>query len=214
MKYSELLNILAAVIVLALVASFSALLKSDFTSLAKYFLFSLIIIAVAVFSKKLMANYFDADVEHKIWGTRRYWFRPHDYIEKEIPLGILLPLFFSIFTLGALKLTTLLTYETSALKRRAAKRHGYYSYVEMTDWHNGAIGAAGIFGILVLSAVAYLLPIPGLESLAKLAAFYAFFNMLPLVRLDGSQIFIGSRVLYTILAVITLIFMAYALFLF
>ena len=106
---------------------------------------------------------------------------------------------------------TILTYNTTALKRRAAKRFGYYSFAEMTDWHNALIGAAGIIVMLLLSFVSYW--IPTLEPLARLAAFYAFFNMIPFSKLDGSQIYFGSRILWYALAIITLIFASYALLL-
>ena len=213
MKLPKFYHIIAAIIVLFVITSFQPLISSDYSSLVLLLIFSAAIILVAVFSKKIMADFLDASVEHKIWGTRRYWFRPHDYLNIEIPLGIILPIFFSFFSIGYLKVMTLLTFETQALKRRVAKRHGFFSFTEMTDWHDGLIGAAGIFSILLLALIAYLLPIPALETLSKLAAYYAFFNMLPIGALDGYKILNGSRVLYTTLAIVTLIFTAYALLL-
>jgi len=213
MKLPEFYHILAAIIVLFVITSFQPLISSDYSSLVLLLAFSAAIILVAVFSKKIMADFLDASVEHKIWSTGRYWFRPHDRLNIEVPIGIIFPIFFSFFSIGYLKVMTLLTYETQALKRRVAKRHGFFSFTEMTGWHDALIGAAGIFSILLLAFIAYLLPIPALETLSKLAAYYAFFNMLPIGALDGYKILNGSRVLYTTLAIITLIFTAYALLL-
>jgi hypothetical protein len=78
----------------------------------------------------------------------------------------------------------------------------------MTDWHNALIGAAGIVAVLILSIISYL--IPWSDSLWRLSAYYAFWNMIPLSNLDGTQIFFGSRVLWSTLAIVVAIFTVYA----
>lgn len=207
-KLIEFKHILAAIVTLTIVISFSFALQGHWNLVAQSLLFAVIIIVVHVFSKKFVASLLDADVTHEIWSFSRYWFRPQDYFKKKIPSGIILPLFFTIFTLGKLKVMTFLTYETRALKVRAAKRFGFYSYTEMTDWHNGLIGIFGIISILTLSFLSYLL---GYEYLFKIAVYYAFFNILPIGKLDGSQIFFGSKILWATLATIILILTGYAL---
>lgn len=204
----EFKNVLAAIITLTIVISFAFALEGAWSQVIYSLLFATIIIVVHVFSKKIAAHFLDADVTHEIWSFSRYGFKEHQRFKKKLPMGIIISLFFTIFTLGKLKVMTFLTYETRALKIRAAKRHGFYSYAEMTDWHHGLIGAAGIVSLLMLSFICYL---PGLEYLSRMAAFYAFFNILPVGKLDGSQIFFGSKILWTTLAAITLIFAAYAL---
>ncbi|MDP1696096.1 MAG: hypothetical protein Q8L29_04235 [archaeon] len=208
--YKEFKHVLAVILVLTIVISFSSILDNNWEFLAPALLFSAIIIVVHVFSKKIGAHLLDADVEHEIWSFSEYGLMPHQHFKKSLPYGLIIPLFFAIFTLGKIKVMTFLTYETRALKVRAAKRFGYYSYAEMTDWHNGLIGTAGIISILLLSAISYF---SGFEFLARMSAFYAFFNMIPLGKIDGSQIFFGSKILWTTLAAVTLIFAAYALLL-
>ena len=97
----------------------------------------------------------DSSVEHRVWHVFRYGFKAHNHFKSEMPFGVIVPLFFSLFTLGMIKVMTFLTYETHALKHRAAKRFGFYSYTEMTDWHNGLIGAAGIIATLIVSLIGY-----------------------------------------------------------
>lgn len=210
MENSEIANILAAILLLFVVVSVSVILQGKITLLPMLFLFSIIIIFVHVFSKKLVAYSLDASVSHKIWHFQRFGLKPGHKFNKPIPFGLIVPLFFSVFSIGFFKLMTFLTYETSALKHRAAKRFGFYSYTEMTDFHNSLIGGAGIVALLLLSLIAYL---PGWETLSKLAAYYAFWNMIPFSDLDGTQIFFGNRILWAVLAVITLIFTLYGLFL-
>jgi hypothetical protein len=214
MSLKEYANIIAAVVVLTVVGGFAFAIGGEWPKVAQMFLFAVIIIFVSIFAKKTMAYLLDADIEHSIIKFSQYGFRPGCRLKKEIPAGIIFPLIISLFSLGFFKLPALLSYETQALKRRAAKRFGFYSFTEMTEWHNALIGAAGIVAVLIIAVVTYFLP-ANFEYLAKIAIYYAFANMLPAVFIntDGTQIFFGSKVLYTALAVITLIFFAYAVIL-
>ena len=209
MKASELTSILAAIIILTAVFGFSYVVHGQIGMLSVVLLFSAIIILVSVFSKKLVAYMLDSNVEHELWKVYRYGYKPGWHFEKPISAGIIFPLFLTIFSWGILKFSAILTYETRALKARASKRFGFYSFSEMTDWHNGIIGASGIVATLLVAIIAYF---ANAELLAKMVTFYTFWNLVPVSNLDGTQIFFGSRILYTILAVITLIFTCYALF--
>tara|TARA_Y100000034_G_scaffold135972_1_gene210059 strand:+ start:3720 stop:4259 length:540 start_codon:yes stop_codon:yes gene_type:complete len=174
-------------------------------------LFSIIILAVYIFSKKIMAHLLDSTVEHEIWFWQRFGFKKQHKLKTPVPAGIILPLFITVFSLGFAKFLTLMTFETRALKHRAARRFGFYSFAQMTDWHQALIGAAGILSLLILGAIAYFLPFSNLEFLAKISIYYAFWNLLPISKLDGTQIFFGSRILYAALAIITLIATAFAI---
>lgn len=210
MNLSEFLNILAAVIIFAVIGSLSFLINSEWSMLPIVFFFATLIIFTSIFAKKLMAYLLDTNVEHEFWKFSRYGVQPHWKFNKELPAGIIFPLIFSLFTLGLVKFSAFLTYEARALKKRAAKRFGFYSFTELTEWHNGLIGAAGIVAVFLIAIIAYFLPY-NLEYLSKLAVYYAISNLIPISKLDGTQIFFGSRVLWTTLAVIALILGAYAL---
>lgn len=209
MKLQEFFHILAAIIVFTIIGSLSFLLNSQWEMLPKVFFFAAILIFTSIFAKKFMASLLDTDVEHEIWKVSRYGLKPHARLKKEIQGGIIFPLVASVFTLGLIKFSAFLTYEARALKRRAAKRFGFYSFTELTEWHNGLIGAAGIISVFLVAIIAYFLPFD-LEYLSKLAAYYALSNLIPISKLDGTQIFFASRVLWTTLAVISIIFAAYA----
>lgn len=211
MEISELNKIIAAVLILAVVWSIIPLILGNPISILQIVVFSIFIIFVSVFSKKFMAHLLDADVEHDIWKFQRYWFFPGSKLSKPLPTGIILPLFFSLFSIGLIKLSTILTYETRVRKSRKSRRFGYYSFAEMTDWHNGIIGSAGIVSVLCLGTLAYFFPSANLELLTKMSIYYAFWNLIPVSNLDGSQIFFGSRMLWTILATVTVILTALAL---
>ena len=114
-------------------------------------------------------------------------------------LGLLLPLIIKVITMGALNWTAALTFETKGKNYRAARRHGIYSFSEVTEAQMGYIAAIGIFGTLVGAFIGYLL---GFEDFVKLSLGYAFFNMIPLSTLDGNKIFFGNITLWAFLAAI------------
>ncbi|HLC53099.1 MAG TPA: hypothetical protein VJK03_01010 [Candidatus Nanoarchaeia archaeon] len=213
MRQHEVLHIITAIIVLTVVTSFSSLLNKQWQSVPQFLVFSAILVILVVAARKAMAHMLESGVEHRLWTISRWGLPQQAHLKKEIPAGIIIPLVVSFFTLGAAKLMTLLEYETTAKKTRAMRTFGAYTYTSMTDWHNALIGAAGIVAALVISFVSYFIPLAGSETLAKLAAYYAFSNMIPYSRLDGSQIFFGSRVLWTTLVIVSVIFTGYALIL-
>lgn len=213
MKEREIGQIIIAIVTLGFISGFIELIQGDLKSFSYIVLFGAIIIGINIISKKIVASRLDADVEHEVWKMQRFWFNPADRFNKSIYAGVIIPIFVAIISLGTIRLMTVLTYETRALKRRAAKRFGPYSFTEMTDFHNALVGAAGIISCLAITFITYWLPYSGTEVIAKMATFYAFFNMIPVSKLDGSQIYFGSRVLWSVLAIITLIFMMYALLL-
>ncbi len=208
MDKEEAGHILAAIIIFTAVLSFGQILDSNYTFLGIAFVSSAVIIATNVAGKKLMAHLLDSDVEHRIWTSNHIiTFRGPQSLSRPFPTGIILPLVLTLITAGYLKVSAFLTYETSAKKIRAAKRFGYYSYTEMTDWHNALIGAAGTIITLAVLVITYL---TGFEPIAKAAAFYAFWNIIPISKLDGTQIFFGSKILWTLLAILSTIALLYS----
>lgn len=211
MKEREWANVLIAVLLTFVIAGLPSIVTGETFFMLQIFVGSFIVVVLPLLLRKAFAYSLDADVTHKIWTFYRYGYRPGWHLKKELPFGIIVPLFFAFLGLLAsfpIMLFTFLTYETTALKQRAAKRFGHYSYTEMTDWHNALIGACAIVVLLLISLVGYF---GDFEVLAKLAAYYAFWNMIPFGDLDGTQIYFGNRVLYYVLATTTLIFTLYAI---
>ena len=205
MKPQEMGHIAVAVIVLALVTGLQFIIENQFDLLIQAFIFSAVVIFAAVFSKKLAAYFLDANVEHEIWQMSTYGFKKSNRFNKPLPAGLIFPILASIITLGQVKFASLLTYEARALKYRASKRFGFYSFKEVTDWHHAIIGAASTISLLIIAAISYFSPTASLEYLSKISIYYAFWNLFPISKLDGAQIFFGSRILWAILATITVI---------
>ena len=211
MKESEIIQIIIGIVVLGIVTGARDIISLDLNAVARIVGFSAIVIGANIIGKKIIASRLDADVEHEVWKMQRYGLPVGAHLERSIPAGIIFPLFVTVISLGTVNLMSVLTYETRALKRRAARRFGPFSFTEMTDYHNSWVGAGGIIAVLIVAFISYW--IPGASALGRLATFYAFWNMIPFSKLDGTQIYFGSRVLWSVLAVITLISTMYALLL-
>ena len=211
MKEREWASIFIAVLLMFVVAGLPSIVTGELFFMLQIFVASFVVVILPLLLRKAFAYSLDASVKHRIWHFYRFGIYPGQHFKKEIPFGVVVPLFFAFLGLLAnfsMMVMTFLTYETRALKHRAAKRFGYYSYTEMTDWHNALIGASAIVVLLIISLVGY---IGNFEVLAKLAAYYAFWNMIPFSNLDGTQIYFGNRPLYYVLAITTLIFAVYAM---
>ena len=167
-------------------------------------------IVINIFAKKIMSFYFDSQIEVKLWEIKRYGFHPGSYFKKAFPAGIFFPIIISAISFGNLFWMASLVFDVKPKIYRAAKRHGLYSYSEMTEEHIGLIAAAGVFANIVFAVIGYLM---GFSEFARLNIYFAFFNILPLADLDGNKIFFGSLILWSFLAAIVLIGIGYALFL-
>lgn len=166
-----------------------------------------VILVVYVASKKAMAWYLESEEETRILMLQRYGYYERSYLKTKIPIGLILPFVLSILSLGVVKWFGVLESEIRGTKARAARRHDYYSFAELTEWHIALISAAGIFGMFILAIIAYLLNFP---EVSKLAIYYAAFNMIPLGGLDGLKVFFGSRPLFSIIWIINIIGLVYA----
>lgn len=208
MNVKEISHILLAILALAGTYSIYVTFQGKSAVIPTIVLFAGITIAVSVIGKKVTAHVLDLDVTHEVWFWHRYGLKQHWYLRSGIPLGFLAPLFLSLISLGILKLTPILTYEATPAKHRAAKRFGFYAYSQLTDWHNALLAAGGFLALFALSIIAYFVDY---QLLATMAAYHALSNMIPLSKLDGAQLFFGSRILYTVILIIAVIFFGYAL---
>ncbi|MBU3906986.1 MAG: hypothetical protein KKA64_01915 [Nanoarchaeota archaeon] len=199
----EIVCILLAIVILG----FSMSLWKGLSGILYTMLAISVLLAVNIVAKKIMAYYLESEAEIRLWEVQRYGFKPSRYFKKPFPAGALFPIVFSLISMGYVVWLASLVFEVKAKVYRAAKRHGLYSFSEMTEYHIGLIAAAGIFANLIIAVVGYLINQP---EFAKLNIFFAFFNMLPLSDLDGNKIFFGSLILWSFLASVVLIGMVYA----
>ncbi|MEK6897879.1 MAG: hypothetical protein AABX28_00810 [Nanoarchaeota archaeon] len=193
----EILTIVATAIIISASMSFLKSWTAFFEALAVVFS----VVMVNIGAKKISAFYFDSEIENKIWEVQRYGFKPKDYFNKPFPAGIFLPLITSLLTLRYFVWLAVFVFDIKPKIYRAAKRHGLYSFSEISEYHIGMIAAAGITANIIFSILMYFV---GLPEFAKISVYYAFFNILPISDLDGNKIFFGSFVTWSLL--VSLIF--------
>jgi len=209
-------NEIISIIVMTLILAFAFSIKNfSLKSLSITGLAILLIFSINIFAKKIAAYYFESEIEMKIWSIKRYglfgahskgFFHPNREFKHPLMTGAFLPIITAAFSWGYVVWMACFNFDVKAKTYRTAKRHGFYSFSEMTESHIGFIAAAGILANLVFSIIGYF---AGWELFSKLNIYYAFFNMIPLSDLDGNKIYFGEIILWSFLAVITLLGLAY-----
>jgi len=202
----EISSILIIVFIITLmICLFKGIDALPYTLLAVFFVF-----LVNILAKKITCFYLDSKIEIKIWEIKRYGFKPSHYFKKPFYAGILFPIIFSLVSLGNLIWMACLVFDVKPKIYKAAKRHGLYSYSEMTESHIGLIAAVGVIASLVFAVIGYLM---GFSEFSRLSIYFAFFNIIPISNLDGNKIFFGSLILWSFLAALVLIGLGYVFFL-
>lgn len=207
----EIGHIILAIMVLTFVTSLYTVIKTgNYSFILQSALFLFIILLVNIFTKKSAAEYYESTLETKIWHMQRYGFKREDYFKFPLPTGIILPFLASILSSGKVFWFAVMESDIQGTSARASKKHGIYRFTEMTEFHISLIIASGVVANLILAVISYLINVP---LLGKLSIYYAAFSLIPFGNLDGMKILMGNKVLWFTLSIITLIFLAYALFL-
>ena len=197
----EIISMIIAILVITLSISFL-----NINTLLIVFLSIFFVIIINVFAKKAISYYLDSKINIKLWEIKRYGFKPEQEFKRPFPAGIFFPIIFSALSFGNLMWLASLVFEIKPKIYRAAKKHGLYSFSEITEFQIGLIAAAGILANLIFAVIGYL---AGWPVFAKLNIWFAFFNMIPISDLDGNKVFFASLVLWSFLASIVLIGVAY-----
>ena len=169
-----------------------------------------LVIIINILAKKIAGFYLGTDIEVKMWEIKRYGFKTHRHFKRPFPAGAFFPIIVTFLSFGYLIWMASLIFDVKPNLYRKAKRHGLYTFSEMTEEHIGLTASIGVLTNLVFAIIGYL---AGFPDFARLNIYYAFFNMLPLSNLDGNKIFFGSLVLWSFLASLVLIGLGYAFFL-
>ncbi|MCF7800358.1 hypothetical protein K9M16_05155 [Candidatus Babeliales bacterium] len=200
---TEIGTIILITIILAFVTTLIQTWSGFFYALLSIFL----ILIINIIAKKIMAFYLDSEIEIKLWEIKRYGFKPSRYFKKPFPAGVFFPFITKIifFPLNSFVWMASITFDVKPKVYRAARRHGLYTFSEMTEYHLALIASAGIVANLLFAILGYLINLPTEMRFAQLSVIFAFWNMLPYSDLDGNKIFFGSIVLWVFLASLILI---------
>ncbi len=198
----EIVWIIIAILIMGFIISLPKLSISS----PYVFLISATIILTNVLSKKIASARYNIKIEHKIWKFQRYGIYERTKLKKLFPIGLILPFFISILSLGIIKIFTLLQFDAENLhKRRVLKKRGRHRYPEINDSDLAFTAAWGFWALLLLTIIAIIIKQP---ELAKYSIYYGIWNLLPISNLDGTKIFFGNLFTWVILAIIYLVSLA------
>ena len=169
-----------------------------------------LLLVLNIVAKKIAAFYLESEIEIRPWNMERYGFKKQQYFSKPFPIGVFLPILAALVSIGNFIWMASMVFDVKPKTYRAAKRHGLYSFSEMTESHIGTIAAVGVIVSLIAAVISYFL---GFSTFARLNVFFAFYSILPFSDLDGNKIFFGNIVLWSFLAALVLIGLGYAFFL-
>lgn len=193
--------------------SFIPLIPND--DLIKIFsrllIFSLIIILTTAI-KKISAYHYAIKIEHSDWKLIRWWWYTRAHFKIPFPLGLILPFFLAIFTIGYLKPFTFFQFNAENIEEvRILKKHGprgsrRKEFINEADL--GYTSATGFYLLLFLALIGTLIkpyfPSFGYD-LAKYSIYFGIWNLLPASQLDGAKLFFGTTLLWSFLVIIFLI---------
>jgi len=206
----EIFLISLTITIFAFLINISASLIEDWQT----FLFALISFSIIVlgniFAKKIVAFNLDSEIEMQLWETGKFPLVSRK-APKPFPMGAVLPIITKIifFPFNTFFWMSSMVFDVKPRIFRGARRHGLYTFSDITEYHIGLIAASGIAINLIFSIISYFL---GFPLFSRLNMYYAFFNMMPLSELDGNKIFFGSKLLWSFLASLILIGMLFAIF--
>jgi len=197
----EVAWVIIAILIMGFIISFS--LSPNYSP--KVLLISAIIILTSVITKKIAGPFYDIKVEHKVLGFKRWGVYIRSKFKSPVPIGLILPFFFSIISLGMIKPFTLLQSDyKNLMKRRIRRRKGESDYrrVEENETDPAFTVAWGFLALLILALIATIIKQP---ELAKYSIYYGVWNLIPFGNLDGTKLFFGSLINWTLLTIIYII---------
>jgi hypothetical protein len=197
----EIVWVIIAILIMGFMISFSL---SPTYSL-KILLISAIIIITSVLTKKIAGEFFNIKVEHKTLEFQRWGYYKRSHFKKPIPLGLIIPFFFSVITLGMIKPFTLLQFDAENLyKKRIQRARGESEYrrTEINESDLGFAVAWSMWALILLAIIGFFIKQP---ELTKYSIYYGCWNLIPLSNLDGIKLFFGSFINWCLLVLVYII---------
>lgn len=219
----EVAWILISIVILWFITGIIYNVKEDSVSITPtlpLLLVAALIIGVSVLAKKFAAGRYSAKIEHTVFGFQRWGFYGRSHFKNPIPMGIILPFFLAILSLGLLKPFTFLQFDAKndpakrLTKRQGTRRAERKSEINEVDI--AFISAYGFYSLLILAIIGSLLnnylSLQLGAQLTKYCIYFGLWNLLPWGNLDGGKTFYGSLPAYTILIVLYLIGLIFVIF--
>lgn len=164
----------------------------------------IIVVLTSIIAKKIIGNVYSIKIEHSVWKFRRYWWHLRSYLKKPFPIGIVLPFFLSLFSLGIIKPLTILQFDAENIpEKRILKARGRIRKMEINEFDLSITASAGFYSLLLLSIIGMIFKYP---ELAKYSVYYGAWNLVPWGGLDGTKVFFWNAFHWFLLAIFYILF--------
>lgn len=203
----EVISIILGIIIFTLLIAYNNN-RVEISILLKSAIISIVIILVSVLAKKITARNIDTKLEIKILEFKKYWITRRSEFKKAIPSGVFLPLLLAFLSSGFVKFLTFFQFELEALPSKSTKRYGVRRFSTVMDWDYALVIFYNVLALLALSIIcdyfstSIILPF---KEISKYSIYYLLYNMIPLGKIDGLKLYIGSRPLYLFSLILILI---------
>ncbi|HLD10901.1 MAG TPA: M50 family metallopeptidase [Candidatus Nanoarchaeia archaeon] len=159
------------------------------------YIFSFISIFIHEFGHLFAAYLLGCKLSLRLIGLRRYYLATKSYLKNSFKAGLIMPILVTIFSNGALYLTTISDYNVKEDKhRRIGKK-----FPRISEWELAKIAVLGPVFSILLAVIFKILNITILSvSPVTMNIWIAVLNILPLPLLDGYKTFIYSKLLFAI----------------
>lgn len=164
-----------------------------------------LIIFISIIAKKIAANFSNIKIEHEVWKFQRWGWYKRSYFKKPFPIGIVLPFFIAVFSLGIIKPLTFLQFHAKNLKeKRILRQIGRIRKTEINEYDLSFTSSIGFYSLIILSIIGIIFKYP---ELAKYPIYYGMWNLVPFGGLDGTKIFFWNAFHWIFLVILHILFL-------
>lgn len=206
----EIIWILIFIIIGAFISFIPVIPNDDPEKILINILIFAIIIIVNLSAKKLISSFYSIKIEHNVWQFQRWGYYERSYFKKPVPIGLIMPFFLAILSLGYLKPFTFFQYNAENIKeKRLLKAHGDRRAVRKEVINEADLAytsATGFYALILLALIGLsiksFLNFDFGTDLAKYSIYYSIWNMIPFSQLDGTKLFFGATIAWIFVLII------------
>ncbi len=159
----------------------------------KILLFTAVSLGLHVYAQKLLAKRYNCSASLDLWKIKRMGFRKE--MKSSIPIGVVLSILVYVLSKGQVFFAAITAMNISVNKAyRIGKK-----FANLTNFESAKIAALGPLTNILLALIAS--PFQSLGLFVSINVAMALSYLLPFPKIDGGEVFFGSKPLYVTLVV-------------
>lgn len=180
-----------------------------FINFLKWSLISFLSLIIFAYIPNLFTRKFACSARYEPWRLERFGLKEYRKFSryklfgfklKYLPIGIILPILITLISNGKLFFVATMIFVTTI---NPAFRIGK-KYIRITDYENAKVALISPIAAILLAVLSKMI-FPNFTELPLVNSMLAISYMIPLPSLNGSTVFFGSKILYTLAMVFILL---------